>query len=80
MMKIKMKIYRLTRRRIFPALFFCKKSHVSVDVKIRHIKCILTMKGENNMKMYVPFAYEKYGRIEVDADSREEAVKKAEEC
>ena len=30
--------------------------------------------------MYVPFAYEKYGRIEVDADSREEAVKKAEEC
>lgn len=38
------------------------------------------------MKMYVPFAYEKYvayekyGRIEVDADSREEAVKKAEEC
>lgn len=31
------------------------------------------------MKMYVPFAYEKYGRIEVDADSREEAVKKAEE-
>ena len=35
------------------------------------------MKGENNMKMYVPFAY---GRIEVDADSREEAVKKAEEC
>lgn len=31
------------------------------------------------MKMYVPF-YEKYGRIEVDADSREEAVKKAEEC
>jgi hypothetical protein len=28
----------------------------------------------------VPFAYEKYGRIEVDADSREEAVKKAEEC
>ena len=23
------------------------------------------------MKMYVPFAYEKYGRIEVDADSRE---------
>lgn len=80
MMKIKMKIYRLTRRRIFPALFFLQKSHVSVDVKIRHIKCILTMKGENNMKMYVPFAYEKYGRIEVDADSREEAVKKAEEC
>ena len=38
------------------------------------------MKGENNMKMYVPFAYEKNGRIEVDADSREEAVKKAEEC
>ena len=38
------------------------------------------MKVENNMKMYVPFAYEKYGRIEVDADSREEAVKKAEEC
>lgn len=32
------------------------------------------------MQMYVPFAYEKYGRIEVDADSREEAVKKAEEC
>lgn len=32
------------------------------------------------MKMYVPFTYEKYGRIEVDADSREEAVKKAEEC
>lgn len=32
------------------------------------------------MKMYVPFAYEKYGRIEVDADAREEAVKKAEEC
>ena len=32
------------------------------------------------MKMYVPFAYEKYGRIEVDADSREEAAKKAEEC
>lgn len=32
------------------------------------------------MKMYMPFAYEKYGRIEVDADSREEAVKKAEEC
>lgn len=32
------------------------------------------------MKMYVPFAYEKYGRIEVDSDSREEAVKKAEEC
>lgn len=32
------------------------------------------------MKMYVPFAYEKYGRIEVDAESREEAVKKAEEC
>ena len=32
------------------------------------------------MKMYVPFAYEKYGRIEVDADSREEAVKKDEEC
>lgn len=32
------------------------------------------------MKMYVPFAYEKYERIEVDADSREEAVKKAEEC
>lgn len=32
------------------------------------------------MKMYVPFAYEKCGRIEVDADSREEAVKKAEEC
>lgn len=32
------------------------------------------------MKMYVPFAYEQYGRIEVDADSREEAVKKAEEC
>ena len=32
------------------------------------------------MKMYVPFAYEKYGRIEVDADSREVAVKKAEEC
>lgn len=30
--------------------------------------------------MYVPFAYEKYGRIDVDADSREEAVKKAEEC
>lgn len=79
-MMIKMKIYRLTRRRIFPALFFCKKKRVSVDVKIRHIKCILTMKGENNMKMYVPFAYEKYGRIEVDADSREEAVKKAEEC
>ena len=32
------------------------------------------------MKMYIPFVYEKYGRIEVDADSREEAVKKAEEC
>ena len=32
------------------------------------------------MKMYVPFASEIYGRIEVDADSREEAVKKAEEC
>lgn len=77
MMKIKMKIYRLTRRRIFPALFFCKKSHVSVDVKILHIKCILTMKGENNMKMYVPFAYEKYGRIEVDADSKEKALKKS---
>lgn len=74
---IKMKIYRLTRRRIFPALFFCKKSHVSVDVKILHIKCILTMKGENNMKMYVPFAYEKYGRIEVDADSKEKALKKS---
>ena len=37
------------------------------------------MKGENNMKMYVPFAYEKYGRIEVDADSKEKALKKAEE-
>ena len=31
------------------------------------------------MKMYVPFAYEKYGRIEVDADSKEKALKKAEE-
>ena len=38
------------------------------------------MKGENNMKMYVPFAYEKSVRSEVYADSREEAVKKAEEC
>ena len=37
------------------------------------------MKGENNMKMYVPFAYEKYGRIEVDADSKEKALKRAEE-
>lgn len=73
---IKMKIYRLTRRRIFRRCFFAKK-HVSVDVKILHIKCILTMKGENNMKMYVPFAYEKYGRIEVDADSKEKALKKS---
>ena len=31
------------------------------------------------MKMYMPFAYEKYGRIEVDADSKEKALKKAEE-
>ena len=28
------------------------------------------------MKMYVPFAYEKYGRIEVDADSIENGLKK----
>ena len=30
------------------------------------------------MKMHVPFAYQKYGRIEVEADSREEAINKAE--
>lgn len=29
------------------------------------------------MKMYVPFAYEKYGIIEVDADSKEKALKKS---
>lgn len=28
-------------------------------------------------KMYVPFSYERYGRIEVEADSREEAIEKA---
>lgn len=28
------------------------------------------------MKMYIPFVYEKYGRIEVDADSKEKALKK----
>lgn len=30
------------------------------------------------MKLYVPFAYQKYGRIEVEANSREEAIHKAE--
>lgn len=31
------------------------------------------------MKVYVPFAYEMYGRIEVEADSMEEAFSNAEE-
>ena len=31
------------------------------------------------MKMYVPFYYEKSGRIEVDADSVREAQEKAQE-
>lgn len=31
------------------------------------------------MKMYVPFVYEKSGRIEVEADSVEEAQRKADD-
>ena len=31
------------------------------------------------MKMYVPFCYEKAGRIEVEADSIKEAQEKAED-
>lgn len=34
---------------------------------------------ENNMKMYVPFYYEKTGRIEVEADSVKEAQEKAQD-
>ena len=34
---------------------------------------------ENNMKMYVPFYYEKMGRIEVEADSVKEAQEKAQD-
>lgn len=30
--------------------------------------------------MYIPFVYEKYGRIEVDADSKEKALKKPKSC
>ncbi len=30
-------------------------------------------------KYYVPFAYERYGRIEVEADNIKDAFKKAEE-
>lgn len=38
-----------------------------------------TKKGDQIMKMYVPFVYEKSGRIEVEADTIKEAQRKANE-
>lgn len=57
-MMIKMKIYRLTRRRIFRRYFFCKKKRVSVFLKIQHI--VNTAKDTRAFRRWCLFFASKY--------------------
>ena len=61
-------------------LLICKEKNNYQLLINRSVGCEYFKKGKGDyMKMYVPFYYEKMGRIEVEANSVKEAQEKAQD-